>query len=325
MTRYAERSGLAFAGLCALNASFVPAFAKLTTNAGDPVFVAMVTTLFAALCAAIVLRVRGELHLLARGGTALRLLVVAALGTALAFVFFFSGARRATAVETVICLQMEPAYSVLVAWIFLGHGPTARRLVAIGVSLAGILLAIGSHGFRGSSGVWLLLATPLCWQASHVVALRSSTRVVPEVLTGARYIDGILLLVLYWVLSGGWAHAPEISSLARLLPLLAIQGAVLCYLGTLLWYQAITRLDLARTTAIVVPSVPLLSLGASFLLLGEVPTMPQLAGMLLTAAGVLAFVTAPDARPITAAAAKPATEMASTQSGAELITRAEAL
>jgi drug/metabolite transporter (DMT)-like permease len=63
----------------------------------------------------------------------------------------------------------------------------------------------------------------------------------------------------------------------------------------MLWYLTIARLDLARATAIVVPSIPLLSLGASFLVVGEVPTLRQAVGMLLTAGGVLAFVTAPHA------------------------------
>jgi drug/metabolite transporter (DMT)-like permease len=77
------------------------------------------------------------------------------------------------------------------------------------------------------------------------------------------------------------------------LPLLALQGIVLAYLGTIVWYGAIARLDLARTTAIVVPSIPVLSLGATFVLVDEVPTTRQAVGMLLTAVGVLAFVTAP--------------------------------
>jgi drug/metabolite transporter (DMT)-like permease len=77
--------------------------------------------------------------------------------------------------------------------------------------------------------------------------------------------------------------------------LLAVQGTVLTYLGTMVWYGAIARLDLARTTAIVVPSIPILSLAASFLILGEVPSTRQALGMLLTAAGVMTFVTAPHA------------------------------
>jgi hypothetical protein len=56
-----QRSGLLFAGLCALSGAFVPALAKLTTDRADPLFVAAVTTLFAGLAAALVLGIRRKL------------------------------------------------------------------------------------------------------------------------------------------------------------------------------------------------------------------------------------------------------------------------
>ncbi len=295
MTARAERLGLLFAGLCAVNAAFVPAFAKLTTNLADPVFVATSTTLFGAVAAAVVLWIRSEMRLLVDARIRWPLLLVGILGTAVPYVLLFSGARRCSAIETVICLQSEPAYSLLGAWLFLRNTPTPRRLAAVAVSLMGIVLAVGGQQFGVSSGVWFLLATPLCWQVSHLIVLRRLVGVAPEVLTGARYIDGGVVLALCWLVSGGSSFSSG-ASLTSLLPPLAVQGLILNYVGTLLWYQAITRLDLARTTAIVVPSVPLLSLGASFLLLGETPGVWQLSGILLTAAGVGAFVTAPDAR-----------------------------
>ncbi len=295
MPRRREQLGLLFAGLCAMNGAFVPAFAKLTTNAGDPVFVATATTVFAAACALLVLFTRGELRLLVRRDVGPLLLSIGALGTALAYVLFFSGTRQSTAIDAVICLQSEPAYSLLAAWIFLGHRPTRRRVLAVAALLMGIVLAVGGRGWAASRGVWQLLATPLCWQISHLFVLRGLTGISPSVLTGARYIHGGLLLALYWAGNGGMARLPAAAELPRLLPLLAIQGMILSYVGTFLWYQAITRIDLARATAIVVPSIPLLSLGASFLLLGETPTLAQWMGLLLTASGVLAFVTAPHA------------------------------
>jgi drug/metabolite transporter (DMT)-like permease len=183
--------------------------------------------------------------------------------------------------------------------VLLGQPITRRRLAASAVTLAGIALAIGAHEAKLSTGVPILLATPLCWQASHIVVLRALPNISPPVLTGARYVYGGLLLTLFFAashfLSPGSAPLPEPDALRELLPLLALQGIVLAYVGTNLWYQAISRLDLARTTAIVVPSIPLLSFGASFLLLGEVPSPAQWAGLALTATGVLAFVTAPDA------------------------------
>lgn len=291
MTKAQERVGLLCAALCAVNGAFVPAVAKLTTNHGTPLFVAAATTFFAGSCAALVLGARGELRVLARGVTGWRLLLVGALGTGVAFLLFFAGAQRSTAIETVLCLQIEPAYSLLAAWLFLGHRPTRRRLLAIGGILAGITLAVGGRKLTPSAGAWLLFATPLCWQASHLIVLRGLVGVTPAVLTGARYIYGALVLGACWLLGGG--ASPRGAELTAALPWLALQGVVLSYVGTLAWYGAITRLDLARSTAIVVPSIPLLSLVASFALLGEVPTAPQWAGLLLTGAGVLVFASAP--------------------------------
>jgi drug/metabolite transporter (DMT)-like permease len=119
--------------------------------------------------------------------------------------------------------------------------------------------------------------------------------VEPRTLTGARYLFGGAILAVVWAVGGGPGRLPPAPDLARMAPLLAVQGVGLSFVGTLLWYGTIARLDLARATSIVVPSVPLLSLGASFLLLGEVAVARQWVGLLLTAGGVLAFVTAPDA------------------------------
>lgn len=293
MARDEQSLGLIFAGLCALNGAFVPAFAKLTTNAGDPLFVAAATTAFAGVAATLMVAVRGELATLFRGSTLPRLVAIGALGTAAAFALFYEGTRRSTAIEAVICLQVEPAYSLLAAWIVLGHRPTRRRLLATGALIAGIVLAIGPTGFEGSTGVWLLLATPLCWQASHLIVLRGLDGVAPHMLTGARYLFGGILLIGLWLAGGGRLDLPPDRNPLGLVALLAVQGVILSYVGTLLWYQAIRRLDLARTTAIVVPSIPVMSLVASFLLLGEIPSLSQCAGLALTAGGVLAFVTAP--------------------------------
>lgn len=296
MTRTDERAGLLFAALCALNAAFVPAVAKLTTDRAHPMFVAAATTLFAGATALVVLTTRRQLGLLVHRRIGPRLLLVGALGTGAAFWLFFQGARHATAIETALCMQIEPAYSLLAAWLVLGQRPTARRVAAITLLLAGIALALGGDAWSApSAGVWPLLATPLCWQLSHLVVLRGLAGVPPTVLTGARYVYGGVVLAAAWALGGAPTGIVAGTFLPTLLAALAVQGIVLSYTGTMLWYEAITRLDLARTTAIVVPSIPLLSLAATFVLVGERPTLVQMAGVLLTAVGVLGFVTAPHA------------------------------
>jgi drug/metabolite transporter (DMT)-like permease len=299
LTHRSERLGLLFAALCAGNGAFVPAISKLTTDRADPIFVAAASSLVAALAAAVVLAARGELAALVEPRRVGSLMLLGSLGTGLAFVCFFEGVSRTSAIETALCLQIEPLYSLLIARFFLGHPLARRRVVGVALLLAGIALAVGLEGFRGSPGVLLLLATPLCWQASHLLVLKRLSGLAPPLLTGARYVFGSAVLCLYWALRAGPATIPAPAVLAPLAPVLAIQGLISFYFGTSVWYAAIARLDLARTTAIVVPSIPILSLGASFLLLGEVASPREWAGLLLCVGGVSIFVTAPHAaRPL---------------------------
>lgn len=291
MRASAERVGLVFAVLCALNGAFVPAVAKLTTGRADALLVAAVSNGCAALAALLVLAARGQLPQLVAPLLAPRLLAIGALGTAAAHLCFYLGASRTSAIVATLCLQIEPAYALLLTWLVLGHRPTRRRLGATALLLGGIALALGAGSFEGSAGIWLLLVTPLCWQLSHLVVLRRLVGVPAVVLSGGRYLYGGALLILLWAVAG--AGAPPRAELWSLLPLLAVQGAVLGLGGTLLWYEAIARLDLTRATSIVVPLIPLLSLAASFALLGEVATPRQWLGLGLTAGGILLFVTGP--------------------------------
>jgi O-acetylserine/cysteine efflux transporter len=291
-----EGTGLLFAGLCALNGAFAPAVAKLTTAHAGALFVAAASNAFAGTAAALVLWARGDLGRLLRRDLAPRLLAIGALGTTAAHLLFYLGASRTSAIVTMLCLQIEPAYALLLAWLVLGHRPTPRRFGATFLLVAGIAIALGGSSLQGSVGVWFLLGTPLCWQLSHLIVLRRLVGVPAMILSSARYVYGGALLVLLWLWLGQGDDAlPGAAELARLLPLLALQGCVLGYVGTVCWYQAIIRLDLARATAIVVPSIPLLSLAASFTILGEVASLRQWLGLLLTAGGILAFVTAPHA------------------------------
>ena len=288
-----ERAGVGLAILCALSGAFAPAVARLTSEGAHPLWVATATSVFAALAAAAVLKSRGELGDIFRPGIVPHLVLLGALGTAVPFLLLFAGASRVTAIETALCLQSETLYAFLGSWLVLGHRPTLRRVASLLALLAGVALALGARELGTSAGAWLVLATPLAWQASHLFVLRHLRGVSPSALTGARYVYGGALLGLAALLAGVLS-VEQIAASTRMLPVLAIQGIAIAYLGTLAWYGAIARLDLARTTAIVVPSIPLLSLGASFVLLGETASARQIAGLLLTAAGVFAFATAPD-------------------------------
>ncbi len=290
-----ERLGLVFAALCAIDGAFTASLSKLNTDLADAAFVAAAVTAFGAVCSLAHLAWQGELGLLVRRDLAPGLVAIGFLGTAVAFLLFFEGSQRSTGIEIALCIQTEPAYALLLAWVALGQRPTPTRIAASVAILTGIGVAIGLEQASGSTGVWMLLATPLAWQLSHLIALRGLRGVDPRVLTAARYVYGSTFLIALWLLRGGLEHLPAAAVWPQLLPTLALQGVVLAWGGTLLWYNAITRLDLPRTTSIVVPSILILSFGATFLVLGEVPTPREWLGLAITALGILTFVRSSDA------------------------------
>ncbi len=124
-----------FAGLCALNGALVPAFAKLTTGRADALFVASITTVFAGVFAALVLALRGDLNALFRAPQRGRLALVGALGTGLAFFLFYAGAQRTSAIDTALCLQIEPAYSLVRATSWLASTTRGASRICRGSSL----------------------------------------------------------------------------------------------------------------------------------------------------------------------------------------------
>jgi len=292
-----QRAGLAFAGLCALNGAFVAPIARVATAQTDPLQVAVFVTLFAALAAAIVLGVRGRLGTLFRGRDAWVFAALGAMGTMVPNVLFFWGTARTSALDAALCLQTEPVISLLLAWLVLGHRLTLRRSLSAALLLIGIGVAATGEAARDPLGVAMLLATPIAWQSSHLLVLRRLPSTTPELLTGARYVWGgfwLGLVALVWTAVSGRPTMLMLDPRTEL-PLIAVQGVGMYYVGTMLWYQAISRLDLARATSIVVPSVPVLTLAVAYLLLGEVPSRSQLVGLCFMTVGVVSFVTAPHA------------------------------
>ena len=291
MDRRTDASGLAFAAYCIANSSFVPAIAKLTTQHADGLTIATLTSAFGALACLALLVAAGKLRLLFRDFG--WLVAVGTLGTTVAFLLYYSGAQRVTAIETALCVQTEPIYSLIGTRFVLGYPISKRRLAAVTAIAAGIALAIGTAPTSPPLGLALLLATPLAWQTSHWIALKRLSTFDPLQLSGARYVFGSLVLAAVWLAADGPAALPPRAELGSFLPIVALQGAVLQFGGTFAWYAAVKRLDLTRATAIVVPSAPIVSLLVSYLVLGEQVTLREACGFLLTAAGVLTFALNP--------------------------------
>jgi O-acetylserine/cysteine efflux transporter len=285
--------GLGMAAITTATGAIQPVLMRYGATRVDPMLYAAGCAVVAAVCVVPVLGVRGELRSLVDQRYRLRLLGLAMAGTVVTTITLIVGLRNIDAVAGVLLLQSEPIYSLLLATVIAGERPGSRQIAATFVIIVGIASMVGAGGVYSPGWAAMLVAiTPLFWQTAHVLSLRMMPPLSPVCITGARYGYGaaVLALAVITLDSGALAQLAHPNVLTTILA----TGIVCYFVGSLTWYAAINRLSLAWTTALVTPSIPLLSIIFAIVFLGERATARELGGILLSIGGVLLLVLGAD-------------------------------
>ena len=259
----------------------------------DPILFCAAVTTIAAMCALPILYRRGELAMLFDRRYARWLFAMSMAGTVMTSLTMIYGMEHIDAIATVILLQTEPVYSLILSVVVVGERPSPRQLLAT----ATILVGIGSVFWAGNAfspmfAAMLIFITPLFWQISHVLGLRVMPPLTPVSVAGARFIFAACVFIPIFLLRSG-ASLSELRDPHLLMVICAI-GFFVYFLSALTWYGAISRLSLSWTTALVVPGVPLISMIFATMFLGEHPTSREVTGVLIAIGGVLALVLGAD-------------------------------
>ncbi len=259
----------------------------------DPILFCAAVTTIAAMCALPILYRRGELPKLFDRRHLPWLIAMSMTGTVMTSLTLIYGMRHIDAIATVILLQMEPVYSLILSVVVVGERPSPRQLLATGAILAGIGSVFwAGNAFSPVFAATLLFITPLFWQTSHVIGLRVMPPLTPVGVAGARFIFAACVFIPMFLLR---PSAP-LSQLREphLAMVILATGFFVYFLSALTWYGAISRLSLSWTTALVVPGVPLISMLFAMMFLGEHPTSHEVIGVLIAIGGVLALVLGAD-------------------------------
>jgi drug/metabolite transporter (DMT)-like permease len=223
-----------------------------------------------------------------RGRRRAALFAAAMLG-ALLNVAIFAAFLRTTIAVALICFYTFPAIVTLAAVPLYGDQLDRRRLLALGVSSAGLILvllapALGASGLAiDPVGVGLALLAAFCQSCFLLLSGRgygplSSLDVSTIVISAAVLVGGALLLV-----GGDPANALLPFSEPALWPWIAVTGIFGAAIPTTAFLAGLARIGPART-AILMTFEPLTGVLLAALMLGERPVALQLVG----GAGVLA-------------------------------------
>jgi len=202
--------------------------------------------------------------------------------------FLFSAVRHISASLASILLYSYPAFVCLLAFLVEREKLTARTLLALAVSLAGVILVLGSSlGAASPAGVLLALGAALVYSLYITLANRVLRSVQPVV---AMAVVTLVTSVIYLGLglaagSLSFAFAP-----AAWLPIALLIG-VSTLLAIFAFFRGLAILGSNRAS-IVSMTEPLFTIGFSILLFGDRLGWQQIVGGVLVLGGTALVTTA---------------------------------
>ncbi len=213
-----------------------------------------------------------------------KLFIEIALLAAAANALFFIGTKMTSGLNTSLLLQVEPIYSVILAFIFLGEKIKKREILSIIVMVIGAVVVAYKGGQGLNIGDIFIIITPLLYQAYHMRAKQIMTQggSANMVAAGRLLYGGIILLFIALVV-----HPESILILTNVTKVwkMLLFGLLLS-LNFFTWYQAVKLMPLSRASAFIPLSVSVSFLGSVFLL-KEMPTSQHYVGLILILIGLI--------------------------------------
>lgn len=180
-----------------------------------------------------------------------------------------------------------PIVTALLAAIFLKESLSVKRLLGIGISIAGVVLIIlltapSTNAQNPMLGNVLMLGTVVIWAVYTILAKRVAD-VDPLVVTAYATAFGTLLLIPAALFELSSKSFPAISG--SVLLSIVYLGAVSSAGGLLLYNQSLKHLE-ASQTANFMNLMPVIGVAVAVLFLGESLTLWQIVGGALVLIGV---------------------------------------
>ncbi|MBR4591591.1 MAG: DMT family transporter [Elusimicrobiaceae bacterium] len=206
-------------------------------------------------------------------------------GTALTMTVFMVALNYTTPVNSAIDNQFEIIYSLILSTLILKERPTFRQIFGSLLVLVGvILIVLKGSSYVQAKGDFMILGSLWMFQISHIFAKK-----LPQDLSAAQIATArafyalpalaVLLISLYLI------QGPLLFNGTSILWGTLIGSALINYfLGNILWYHAIRRMDLSKATAIIL-SYPVITFVISVLLKQDTISIYKLLGMVLAVGG----------------------------------------
>ncbi|NGM87434.1 EamA family transporter [Parapusillimonas sp. SGNA-6] len=192
--------------------------------------------------------------------------------------------------HVVMLAYTMPFWVVLFAWAFLHERPSRQQMVAIALAAIGLVAVIAPwRGLGSLTGSLLALAGGMGWGVGTLLAKRLFQRHTLNVLSVTAW-QMLLGAVLTWPFTLVFPQ-PDIVWTAEVIWGIAYMAILASALGWWLWLSVVRRVS-ATVAGMSSLGVPVLTVILAWALLGERPTLLEIAGIVFIMAGLVVVTTA---------------------------------
>ncbi len=259
-----------------------PVFAKLAYASSDYLQTSAIRAIVVALTALLYVFLTGKRNLKVTSKQFSKLLYLAIAGTIFADLLYFFALTKISVLNAVLLGHMQPVFIILIGFFFLKEDKLTR------FDYAGIFIMIIAAVFvttktlenlfmikLGTAGdIYVLLAT-VAWATTAIVMRKYLRELDAGVITFYRYSIASVIFIVYL----SFKSSLVLSNIYQIL-IGVIVGA-----GTILYYEGLKRIKAAQVSAMEL-STPFFAALLGFLILRELVTVMQIAGMALLFVGV---------------------------------------
>lgn len=205
------------------------------------------------------------------------------------------GVLRLPAGRSAILAYTMPLWTALLSALVLREPLTMRRMLGVGLGMAGMLVLIGSElGALQAApvGTALAIGAAIAWASGTVVMKRWPTDLPTTSFSGWQLLlGGAPLVAAAFLLDGNQLHMPSPKATVAVLYNVFI-AFILCYWA---WFKIVSRASAVVSSlgTLVTPIVGVLS---SMAVLGERPTWHELVAMVLVLAAIATILVPVPAR-----------------------------
>lgn len=266
--------------------ALAPILANYTAKNFQPILVAAITTLITAAALFFILAAKRQMREIFNakafgpifGNTMFNIVVPLAL--------IFVGTSKTSAINTTLLHQTELLFAFIISGLFYGEMITRQKLTGGAIVLLGTIAVLYNGTFELRLGDILIIAGTALYPFGNHYAKQALLLAQPSVILFLRtFMGGIMLLALSFIFEG-WPQTSIFAAIDKK-QLALFAGLLLGLLGIakLLWFEGLKRLDVSKSTAIVIAG-PAFSFVYAVALLHEIPTLYQLAGLFIIIAGL---------------------------------------